>query len=197
MTGKVILMKIQAIKSLGNGTKGVEVEGTVKRVFDPVSKEGKYGPWTVQNFVLDDGFEEILVGLANKQISKALIGKKVILSNCSVRSYNKDGNINFMLDMKKGSEIFEGDDNTPTVEVETGTVEKAVETAEKILNQEETVVNTKKTYAEYMLEATNEIMEVVTDENFKKMWANMAIGDLSSEDVRSFIISNIIAKQRG
>lgn len=181
-------MNIGQVKSLSNGIKGVEVTGVVERVFDPKSHDGQYGPWTSQSFVIKDETGELLCSLSNRQIPKTLIGKQVTLVNGSVRTYLKDEETQYVLDLKKGSEIFQ-DEATPPAEAKTS--------GESAVTTEEVKVPKKKTFAELMLEATLEIHDVLVDENFKKMWADMAVGDMKSDDARAFIISNIISKQRG
>ena len=191
-------MNIEQIKTLPNGTGGIEATGQVLRIFDPKSHDGAYGPWTSQNFVVKDETNEILVSLNNRQIAKTMVNKHVVLTNCKLRSYtDKDGNTQFILDMKKGSEIFE---DSAVVETSPKSMKELAKEASGILEENyktEEIKVEKITFTQLMLEATQEVMETFTDENFKKMWASMNVGDLKSEDARAFIISNIISKQRG
>jgi len=183
-------MKISELSKLPQDTKGIEIHGLVTRVFDPVSRTGKWGAYTTQNFVVKDSTSDVLVSLYNKQIEKTLIDKQVTLSNCSITSYNKDGSMKYVLNMKKDSQIFFD-------EVTTKTVEDAEEPfGGDTVTPDTTVTNKKKTFAETMLEATLEIHQVMTDDNWKKLFSDCCGADATSEDARAFIISNIISKQR-
>lgn len=183
-------MNVTQIKSLTKITKGVEVTGQITKIFNVKEHDGQYGKYTTQSFVIEDSTDDILCSLYSKKLSEDYLNKVVTLSNATARTYkDKEENTQHIVDVKKGSNMFfaegeEGADELEAVDVDTTT-------------KSERKVTKKPTFGELMLTCTAEIASVLTSKEFKKTWHEMSGPELTSEDIRAFIISNIISKQRG
>lgn len=169
-------MNITEVKKLDVGVKGLTVTGKLLNCYPPSEKPGKTGPFTSQKIQLieEDTDEKISVWIGNGFVGKEDIGKDIEITTCSLKKYHD--------------------------ELELGTASKSVVTIERektvtAASVKESVVPPK-SFEEKTKSAIQEVAIIFDIPEFKETLAMGVNIGLSTEDVRAFVISRMIQKDR-
>jgi len=174
-------MKILDVKKLDKGLKGISVSAQLLNCYEVKEFTGKYGAFEKQTIQLIEENEKIFCRIGSDFVSKADIGKTIILSELTVDEFKGEKNLECT---KKTTISVEGGITSPTAQPAKETTAKQVEG-----------VKVPKSFDDIVTECAEEVMTIVGNGAFQiVLEEGLKIG-LSPEDVRAMFISRTIQRR--